>query len=449
MKLIAKITSLLALLAAGTTTSAATVEFLHVEAELDRPLIPANQEQDVVVQIKIRPEDIPHETQRPPVNLSLVLDRSGSMSGEKIHQAIQSAQAAIERLSPDDAVSVIIYNDKVETLAEAQRASRNNVAHIRRALERVRPGGNTAIYAGLNQAAAELRRFADQGYINRMILLSDGLANEGPSHVNDFRALGRAFAGEDIVVSTVGLGLGFNEDIMTTLAQAGQGNMYFVEDTRDLPHIFAAELGDALNVAATDVEIIVRTRGDARIIKSLGREADIGDGVARYRLSQVYGGYDKLALLEVRAPAGVDGDAQDLVDIEVNYVPAGSDKTRQQAISVPIAYTASEVKVNEAASIEVAQNVVDNRVAEAKQEAIVFADQGKRQEAADRIRFLNRDLNRNYSMFANEVFMQENAKVLNEEAGEIEAVGVSNAKRKSYRSDSYQTVNQQTTKQSE
>lgn len=418
------------------------VETLHVDAALDRPVVPAEREETVVVQIKISPEQLQVSEERAPINLSLVLDRSGSMGGEKIRQAIDAAQSALSRLGPDDYVSLVIYNSGVETLAPAQRATPENIARIRRAVRGVSANGGTAIYAGLNQAAAELRRNDDRGYINRMILLSDGQANEGPSKVEDFRALGRAFATEDIVVSTVGLGMGFNEDIMTTLADAGQGNTYFVENAKDLPRIFAGELGDALNVVATDIEIVVRARDGARIIKSIGREAEIEDGLARFRLSQAYGGLDKLALVEVQAPAGVAGKANDLIEVEVNYRTVGSDEQRQQQVTVPIAYSERKEEIREAARVDVAQNVVDNRIAEAKQEAIQYADSGDYNQAATSMRKSAEKIQSDYAIFGDQFVAAPSAE-LNTEADEVEAEGLPNQKRKAYRSSSYQTVNQQ------
>jgi Ca-activated chloride channel family protein len=417
-------------------------EVLHVDAALDRPIIPANQAEDVVVQIKILPTIEHRLGARPPVNLSLVLDRSGSMGGEKIEQAIQAAEVAVGRLDPRDLISIIIYDHDVETLVSSQHATREGIAAMRRALRQVTARGNTAIYAGLNQATAELRRYQDAGYINRMILLSDGLANRGPSQVADFRALGRALAREDIVISTIGLGLGFNEDIMTTLADAGQGNTYFVENADDLPRIFAGELGDALNVAATNIEIIVRPRGGARIIKSLGREAALEDGTARFRMSQVYSGLEKLALVEVRAPQGSVGEVEDLIEVEVNYTPVGASHARSQQVSVPIRYSDEVEQVVAAARKDIAQNVVDNRVAEAKEAAIVSADAGDREEASQRLRSVAGKISADYG-FLGDDFVAAPSAVMEQEADEIQATGFSNEKRKSYRADSYQSRNQQ------
>lgn len=447
MNSIAKGTLIALALIGGACTSllAKTVgvaEYIHIDAALDRPVVPANTEEHVVVQIKVLPEVSGGIRERPPVNLSLVLDRSGSMSGQKIEQAIQAAEVAVGRLGAQDRVSIVIYNGEVDTLVPSQRATREAVSAMKRQLRSVTARGNTAIYAGLSQAAAELRRYADAGYVNRMILLSDGLANSGPSEVADFRALGRAFAGEDIVISTVGLGLGFNEDIMTTLADAAQGNTYFVENADELTRIFAGELGDALNVAATNVEIIVRPRGQARIIRSLGREAEIDDNAARFRMPQVYNGLEKLALLEVRVPEGRVGAVEDLVDIEVSYVSVADSKTRRQAVSVPVRYTDAIEEVAAAARQDVAQNVVENRVAEAKEEAIAYADGGDQVGAAMRLRAVASSITDSYSFFGDD-FVREPSASLGAEADAVEQEGISGAKRKAYRAGSYQSRNQQ------
>ncbi len=448
MKTQFKVTLLALACACGLTasgTAGSSSEILRIDAALDRPVVPANQAEDVVVQIKILPELVHSVRARPPVNLSLVLDRSGSMSGEKIEQAIQAAEVAVGRLGERDMVSIIIYDHEVDTLVASQHATREGIAAMKRALRRVTARGNTAIYAGLNQAAAELRRHQDRGYINRMILLSDGLANRGPSRVVDFRALGRALAGEDIVISTIGLGLGFNEDIMTTLAEAGQGNTYFVENADELPRIFAGELGDALNVAATNIEIIVRPRGGARIIKSIGREVELDGDLARFRMSQVYSGMEKLALLEIRAPEGRVGAVEDLIEVEVKYTPVGESRARSQQVSVPITYTDEAERVVAAARKDVAQNVVDNRVAEAKEEAIAYADAGDRNEAASSLRSVLGKISADYGFLGDEVVAAPSA-ALEQEADQVQAEGLSNEKRKSYRADSYQSRNQQSVK---
>ncbi|WP_309386318.1 vWA domain-containing protein [Cerasicoccus frondis] len=420
-------------------------DIISVDAALDRPVVHADKSESVVVQIKIRPDEMPSDHQRPPVNLCLVLDNSGSMGGQKIRQAIQAAQEAVGRLGPRDLVSVITYNSSAYTLADAQYASRENRDRIRSALSEVQAGGGTAMYAGLNRGASELRRKRDEGYINRIVLLSDGQANEGPSTIPDFRALASVFAGEDIVVSTVGLGSGFNEDVMTTLAEAGQGNTYFVENATDLPRIFGAELGDTLSVAATDIEIIITPKPGVRIKKSLGREAEIEGDFARFRLPQVYGGHDKLALLELDAPVGADGETRDLVDVQVRYLPVNSSQVREHSLSVPISYAAMEEKVHEAAREDVVKNVIDNKIVDATIEGIAYSDAKQNQVGAANFRQVKDELNASYSFMAPSV-MEPAMSKLDEEADYLDKDTYSNRDRAQRRAYEYQTKTQQNTK---
>lgn len=431
---------------AGVASAKDAAEPLKVDAALDRPVILADKDESVVVQIKIQPERVLSEHKRPPVNLCLVLDRSGSMQGQKIQQAIEAAQTAVERLGPRDVLSVITYSTEVDALAESQYATDKNRRTIHYALSEVQAGGGTAIYHGLNRGAAELRKKADEGYVNRIVLLSDGLANHGPSSVSDFRSLARAFAGEDIVVSTVGLGQGFNEDVMTTLAEAGQGNAYFVEDAVDLPRIFGAELGDALNVAATDIEIVITPREGVRIRQSLGREADIKDNRATFRLPQVYGGLDKLALLELDAPRGEAGETRELVDVEVRYVPANSEQVLKQAVSVPVAYSESADEIAANANRDVAKNVIDNRIVEAAIVAIEKSDAGENLEGAKTYEDTKDKIQEDYAMLGDD-FLEESSEQLDQNADELKQGEYTKRRRVQVRAYEYQMKNQQSVKQ--
>lgn len=417
---------------------------IKIDARLDRPVIHANQTGKVVVQIEILPDEIISRVDRAPVNLGLVLDRSGSMRGEKMDRAIDAARLAVAQLGPQDIISVVIYDNEIETIAPAGKAANEYRESIRRELAKVTARGNTAIYGGLTQAAAELRKFGKEGYVNRLILLSDGLANQGPSAPSDFERLANAFANEDFIVSTVGLGMDFNEDIMTTLAAAGQGNTYFVETAADLPRIFERELGDALNVAATDVEITVRGREGIRVVRGIGREAELDENrVARLRIPQVYGGWDKLALLELEVPPGKAGESRELIDIEVAYRVVGSDEVSKQVLVVPVTFSEAREKIVEAVQEDVVVNVASNRVAESKAQAIAFADKGDTDRASEVMRAAASDLVREYDSFGAAPTVAPMAAEVEEEAEEVSSLGLSNRKRKLYRSQSYQTVNQQ------
>src|SRR6185436_579493 len=120
-----------------------------------------------------------NDTGRTPVNVAIVLDKSGSMAGEKLRKAKEAAIVSIDRLGPNDIVSVIAYDQTVEVLVPATKVSDRLALH--RAIERLSADGNTALFAGVSKGAAEVRKFLDPHRVNRIILLSDGQANIGPS----------------------------------------------------------------------------------------------------------------------------------------------------------------------------------------------------------------------------------------------------------------------------
>ena len=186
------------------------------DLSLDRTILPAGQTQKTVIKINLDVPAIPVETARPPVNLALVLDRSGSMSGDKIAKAREAAIAALRRLGPQDLFSLVIYDHNVQTLVPPQSAA--NSEWIESRINSIRTGGNTALYGAVTQGAAEVRKNLYDRYVHRVVLLSDGLANVGPSSPADLARLGAALIKEGISVTTIGIGTDFNEDLMTQLA---------------------------------------------------------------------------------------------------------------------------------------------------------------------------------------------------------------------------------------
>ena len=165
---------------------------------LDQDVIPAGAPQKVVVKVSLDAAKAQaKEADRPPVNLCLVIDRSGSMQHQgKLEKAKEAAIDALRRLSPKDRFSLIAYGNDVKTLIPSQPAA--NLAAIEKKIRSIRSGGGTALFGGVSQGAAEVRKQLDADFVNRLILLSDGLANEGPSSPADLGRLGASLMKEGI-----------------------------------------------------------------------------------------------------------------------------------------------------------------------------------------------------------------------------------------------------------
>lgn len=416
-------------------------EPVRLRVDVDRTVLPAGSTEKAVVKIALDCLPPPRRHVRPPVNVALVIDRSGSMSGDKIARAREAALEAVRRLGPDDFVALVAYDSHVQTLVPAQRVGDGRrLEHAIRGLE---AGGNTALHGGVTRGAAEVRRhMEDRRFVNRVILLSDGLANVGPSTPEELGRLGSMLLREGIAVTTIGLGLGFNEDLMTRLAQRSDGNTYFVEHSRDLPRIFAAELGDVLNVVARRVIIEIEFPAGVRPIHFVGREGVIRGQRAELTLNQLYGGQEKFALVEVEVAPNATGAELEIASAQVRYENAYNQRAMTVAASRRVQFSASRAEVVRSADHRVQADYAANVLAMAKDEAVALVDADRRDAAAAVLRQKAAELKAMGETYGN-ARVGAIAAPAAPAADRIENEGLGNAERKIYRAESAQTRSQQ------
>jgi Ca-activated chloride channel family protein len=311
--------------------------------------------------------------------VAIVLDKSGSMLGEKLRRAKDAAIASIDRLGPEDIVSVIAYDHTVEVLVPATKVSDRAV--IRAAIEQLSATGSTALFAGVAKGAAEVRKFLDRQRVNRIILLSDGQANSGPSSPAELGELGASLIKEGISVTTLGLGLDYNEDLMAALARRSDGNNYFIENSNDLATKFAFEFDDVTSVVAQEVTVRINCAPGVRPVRVLGREAEItGQSVTAY-LNQVYGEQEKYLLLEVEVPAGADGARRSLADVAVTYANMATRGTGRINLPAVARFSASPAAVEASTNRTVMASAIEQVAVERNLLAINLRDAGRIEEA--------------------------------------------------------------------
>ena len=353
-----------------------------LRAELDRSVLPANQAQTAVIKLTLDTAPLPREAERPPVNLTLVLDRSGSMRGAPIQHAREAAIEAIRRLGPNDIFSLVTYDSVIETLIPAGRLTDRREAE--QIIRNITPRGMTALFGGVSQGAEELRKHMEiegSPRIHRMILLSDGLANVGPSSPEDLGRLGQSLAKEGIAVTTIGLGNDFNEDLMTRLARQSDGNTYYVENSRDLVRIFNEELGDTLSVAARGVFVSFQCPPGVRPVRSLGRDARIEGQTVEIRLNQLYGGQLRHLLLEVELPATPAQVDLPVVNALVRYENLLLHAEETQTAALVARFSETEQEVKESVNPVVMQEYMMFQAAEARTQAVELYERGERDQA--------------------------------------------------------------------
>lgn len=233
---------------------------LEVVLNTRKAVIASNSGESLDVLLRLRAHEEDAGRTRTPLAVSLVIDRSGSMNDGKLEEAKRCAIDLLNRLQDDDLVSVVIYDDTVEVLLETMKARiAKTLLPIR--LEEVHPGGMTDLHGGWLSGAQSLAPLVsrDSHVMSRVILLSDGQANEGITSVEAICAHVRDLASAGVTTSTVGIGLGFNEELMTAIATAGQGNSWYGQRAQDLAESFDAEMGFLTNLVWQDVRVHLQT----------------------------------------------------------------------------------------------------------------------------------------------------------------------------------------------
>lgn len=354
---------------------------VSVYSEVDKPVVLAGSSERLVVKVGLRGERMPVMPRRVPLNLAIVLDKSGSMRHHnKMENARLGAIEIVERLTADDILSLVVYSDRPQVIFPAQPV-RDKDALIE-VISGIYAGGSTALYGGVVYGADQVRKNMSWEYVNRIILLSDGLANVGPSSTHALAELGSSLDGEGITVSTIGVGLDYNEDLMTALAAMSGGNAYFASSSRDLPTIFAEEIGEAMTLTARDVRIRIDCPKGVRPIGVIGRDGEVSGQTMTVKVGKLYRRNEKYALFEVEVPTEEPGKRLEVAQIEVEYADPLTNETRNDRQSVSIAFDGDTRVVQDNENTEVVKQAVLTRASEAKREAVALADRGDYKGAA-------------------------------------------------------------------
>jgi Ca-activated chloride channel homolog len=323
---------------------------------------------------------------RPPVDLALVIDRSGSMSGDKLEAARRAARGIAGRLADGDRVALVQYDSTAEVLVPLAALDAAGRARLDGAIAGIVDRGGPNLHGGMVLGQRELlaagrERGGNGGRVNRVVLLSDGQANEG---VTDRTTLGRiaaAAADQGVRLTTVGIGLGFNEDLMELLAENGRGRYYYAQDAASLQGVFAGELASLQATVASATELrLVPTCAGVEILEVFGYETRRQGDVTVVPMVDLQGGDSRRLVAKVRLPATALGRT-DVVRVELAYIDARTRRPGGTELLLGAEVTGDATAVQQATNREVMAHVVQIEAATAMRGAATAYEKGDRQAA--------------------------------------------------------------------
>ncbi|MBX7083172.1 MAG: VWA domain-containing protein [Nannocystaceae bacterium] len=280
---------------------------LMMQGRLGHPVLGAGRENETYLFLDVDAQAEAAAGAQAPVNLAIVLDRSGSMQGQRMQNAIAAATGMIRRLRDGDTVSVVGYNTSTQVFLPPTRIDGSNRDLALSALRGIDAQGNTCVSCGLETAMDLLAR-GPQGSVQRILLLSDGEANTGVRDVEGFRRLGERARGMETAVSSIGVDVDYNEKVLFALSQASNGRHYFVEDPSGLPRIFDDELRSLVTTVASNATVEIQLAAGVTVEQVFDRAFEQRGDRVTVPFGSFSVGDEKTVLLRLRVPAGDPGD---------------------------------------------------------------------------------------------------------------------------------------------
>jgi Ca-activated chloride channel homolog len=267
-----------------------------------------------------------------PLNLALVIDRSGSMdSPEKMPYLKSSLQVFLQSLAFNDIVSIVAYSTQPEVIVPAREVG--NGAWIDQAIARLEPGGSTNLHGGLMLGFREVDRHFDVRRNNRVVLLTDGIANVGVTDPDRIAADAQEYNQREIYLSTIGLGREFNDSLLSRLAIQGQGAYHYIDSAEEMDKVFRKDVLGLVQKVAGDVSVLLRPGDGVRLVGLTGYEGQPPAGPVEVRLRDMGTGDSQVVLAQLDVAPGRAGRRL-LAEAELHYSDVFSQRKALETSSV-------------------------------------------------------------------------------------------------------------------
>ena len=283
---------------------------MNFTAQIDRQLIRAQASSVRYVLAHIEAPAAPPREGRRPVNLAFVLDRSGSMAGQKIALAREAVITALHSLRAEDRFALVVYDNVVDLVMPSTPADSEARRQAERLLRAIDARGSTDLGGGWLAGCEQVAQALSEQSVSRCLLLSDGLANVGITDGDELAGHAADLAARGVATSTFGVGHDFDEVLLEQMALQGAGNFYYIESAKQIPDYIASEVGEALEVVAQDVCLEIEAAKGVWVSSLNDSTVSRQDQTTTVSLGSLVSEQVVDAVLEVTFPRGSSGEQQ-------------------------------------------------------------------------------------------------------------------------------------------
>jgi Ca-activated chloride channel homolog len=398
-------------------------------------LLAVEHEHDINCMFELAVPAVETGADRPPLHIALVIDRSGSMAGEKLAHACRCAAWLGERLRPTDELALVTFDDEVRLVLPRTPV---DAARLAAALASVRPGGTTNLSGGWLKGLEQLRS-SPADATRRILLLTDGMANVGITDGGTLARLPRGTQADGVGTTTIGFGADFDEDLLTAMADSGGGNAHWADTPDMAPEIFAKEFDGLTRLCAQNVSVEIRPSAQVEVLGILNEYPQVAvPGGVQVQLGDAYGGETRNVVFQLHVPSVVELGAVPVAELLLRYVTVGNEiATHEETIPLVVNAVSAADAAAAAPDAEVRRQVLVLTAARARDDAIRMTDRGDTGSAHRALRLAARTLRETAALdpdAAPTATLQ--AALLDEEAGELARGPMTPHQRKRLRYDS-------------
>ncbi|MBI5549805.1 MAG: VWA domain-containing protein [Deltaproteobacteria bacterium] len=360
-------------------------DILKLTASLSDPYVLAGSTREVFLRADVEAARVA-SGERAPINLALVLDRSGSMAGEKISQARRAARQLVQQLDERDRFSLVTFGSDVTTLISSTLATAGAKERMLASIEGIAELGGTNLSGALEAGLAEVVAYRSQYNLSRIVLLSDGQANEGITSPAGLAALARRVSSQGLTLSSIGVGLDFNESVMEALSEHGGGSYHFLNDAEQLAGIFAGELKQAVATVAVGPALTITPSPGVTVAEVYAYLWEPQGAATSVRLPDFTSGQTRKIVVRLLVPASSPGNLE-VARVGLSYL----DVTRNRApgsvqVAVSAAVTPDSTLAANSRNKDVAAVAAHATALQSLRKASLSAQEGRRDEAETNLR---------------------------------------------------------------